>query len=70
MSFNKRYVSEETIRETIKNEDSLKKLFSSDAIIFVDDFSTKVYELLINKNTPEKDVVKFIEGKKIKKNKK
>jgi len=66
MGFNTRYVSEETIMRTIKNEDSLKRLFSSDAIIFLDEFSTKVYDSLKN-GFSEKEIIKSLKYEKRKK---
>jgi len=43
MSFNKRFVNKETIRIYLDNGMGLKKLFDTDAIIFLDKNSTKVY---------------------------
>lgn len=43
MSFNKRYVNKETIKIYINNGLGLKKLFNADAIIFLDEISSKVY---------------------------
>ena len=43
MSFNKRFVNKETIRIYLDNGIGLKKLFDTDAIIFLDKKSTKVY---------------------------
>jgi len=43
MSFNKRYVNKETIEIYINNGLGLKKLFNTDAIIFLDKISSKVY---------------------------
>jgi len=67
MGFNKRYVSKETILQTVENKDSLVRLFSSDAIILMDNFSTKIYNLLNNKGLKEKEVVKIIKDGKRKK---
>ena len=61
MGFNIRYVSKETILTTVENKNSLKKLFSKDAIILVDNFATKIYNLL-NEGTKEKDVIKMIKN--------
>jgi len=64
MGFNKRYVSKETIFQTLENKDSLIKLFSSDAIILMDKFSSKIYKLL-NDGMKEKEVIKIIkDGRK------
>jgi len=67
MGFNKRYVSKETILQTVENKDSLVRLFSSDAIILMDNFSTKIYNLLNNKGLKESEVVKIIKDGKRKK---
>jgi len=64
MGFNKRYVSKETIVQTVENKTSLIQLFSSDAIILMDKFSSKIYKLL-NDGMKEKDVIKIIkDGRK------
>jgi hypothetical protein len=64
MGFNKRYVSKETIFQTLENKDSLIRLFSSDAIILMDKFSSKIYKLL-NDGMKEKEVIKIIkDGRK------
>jgi hypothetical protein len=44
MGFNKRFVDREIIMENLENDWPLSKLFSSDALIFLDNFSTKIYE--------------------------
>lgn len=62
MGFNLRYVSKETILETLKNDESILKLFSNDAIIFEDDFSTEIHSLLM-KGVKEKEVIKVIKEK-------
>ena len=43
MSINKRFVNKETIKIYLNNGVGLKKLFDTDAIIFLDKKSTKVY---------------------------
>jgi hypothetical protein len=43
MSINKRFVNKETIKIYLDNGVGLKKLFDTDAIIFLDKKSTKVY---------------------------
>jgi hypothetical protein len=43
MSINKRFVSKETIKLYLDSGIGLKKLFETDAIIFLDKKSTKVY---------------------------
>ena len=67
MGFNKRYVSKETIIETVKNNSSLERLFSSDAIILMDNYSTKIFNLL-KKGTKEKEVIKLIKNEQGTKN--
>ena len=44
MGFNKRFVDKEIIMESLDNDWPLSKLFSSDALIFLDNFSTNIYE--------------------------
>lgn len=44
MGFNKRFVDREIIMESLDNDWPLSKLFSSDALIFLDNFSTNIYE--------------------------
>ena len=63
MGFNKRYVSKETIFSTVENKTSLIQLFSSDAIILMDKFSSKIFKLL-NEGMKEKDVIKIIKDGK------
>lgn len=43
MSFNKRFINKETIKIYMNNGLGLKKLFNADAIIFLDEISSKVY---------------------------
>jgi|JI9StandDraft_1071089.scaffolds.fasta_scaffold912712_2 uncharacterized protein (DUF2164 family) len=43
MGFNKRFINKETINIYLKNGLSLEKLFNSDAVIFLDKISSKVY---------------------------
>jgi viroplasmin and RNaseH domain-containing protein len=45
MGFSKRFVSSETIHKTLKSGDSLKKLFSADSILFMDNKATEIYKL-------------------------
>lgn len=45
MGFNKRLVSSETIYNTLKNGDSLKRLFLADSILFMDNTATEIYKL-------------------------
>lgn len=45
MGFSKRFVSSETIYNTLKNGDSLKRLFLADSILFMDNTATEIYKL-------------------------
>ena len=64
MGFNKRFVSEETIMTQINKKEKLSKLFNSDAFIFSDSFSTKVYELFSN-GIEDKIIISMIKDGKI-----
>jgi hypothetical protein len=66
MGFNKRFVSEETIMGQIKNKQKLSKLFTDDAFIFLDKFSTEVYTLF-NEGVEDKILIKMIQDGKIQK---
>jgi len=61
MGFNLRYLSKEKILETLENNDSLVKLFTNDAIILEDDFSTEVHNLL-SKGVKEEEVINIIKN--------
>ena len=66
MGFNKRYVSVETLSHIIENENDLIRYFkNADALIFIDDISREVYNLVVEKKS-YKHLIKKI--KKIKKN--
>lgn len=67
MGFNTRYVSEETIQQTIKNDNSLSRLFSSDAIIFMDNYSTKVFDLF-KEGLSEKEIINSLKNEQRAKN--
>jgi hypothetical protein len=45
MGFNKRLVSKETIETTLNNRNSLSDLFKADAVIFMDEIASTVYQL-------------------------
>lgn len=62
MGFNKRFVSIETIKTAFENNQPLGKLFDSDAVIFMDDFSSDVYKML-NNGISETEVKKTIYGR-------
>lgn len=61
MSFNKRFVDKERILEILNEKESLSKLFSADAYIFLDDISSKVFDLYVN-GTSDKDIEKIIKN--------
>lgn len=65
MGFNKRVVSKNVIEEAIKSEKSLKSLFKADAVIVMDNVSTKVHELLSN-GTEEREVIKLFQNGELK----
>ena len=63
MGFNKRYVSIETLSHIIENENDLIRYFkNADALIFIDDISREVYNLVVEKKSYKHLI------KKIKKN--
>jgi hypothetical protein len=64
MGFNKRIVTLENIKEFLKNEYSLSKVFSADALIFTDDASTKIFKLY-EKGVEDKKILKMIENGEI-----
>lgn len=43
MGFNIRYIDKEKILQFLNEKEPLSKLFSSDALIFLDDISSEVY---------------------------
>jgi hypothetical protein len=51
------------ILSAVNNNTTLKKLFNADAIIFLDDYSAKVYNLF-TQGMNEKDIFKTLENKK------
>jgi hypothetical protein len=63
MGFNKRFISEETISNTLKNGDSLKRLFSADALLFMDNKASEVYQLY-QQGLSDTNIKLFIDGKK------
>lgn len=48
MSFNKKIINKEKLFEALKNDVSLKKLFSADSLIFKDDLVYYAYQLFKN----------------------
>ena len=63
MGFNKRFISEETISNTLKNGDSLKRLFSADSLLFMDNKASEVYQLY-QQGMSDTNINLFIDGKK------
>lgn len=47
MGFHKRYINSENLLNLLKNDESLKKIFNADALIFIDNLSEKIYQLHI-----------------------
>lgn len=64
MGFNKRFLDKERIMLSLDNKEPLSKLFSADAFIFMDDFSSKIYEHF-KKGAKDKEIRKLIENDKI-----
>lgn len=64
MGFNKRFVDKEKVMISFDNKEPLSKLFSADALIFMDDFSSKVYNHF-KKGTKDKEIKKLIDNDKI-----
>ena len=63
MGFNKRYVSIETLSHIIENENDLIRYFkNADALIFIDDISREVYNLVVEKKS-YKHLIKKIKKK-------
>jgi hypothetical protein len=63
MGFNKRYVSVETLSHIIENENDLIRYFkNADALIFIDDISREVYDLVMEKKS-YKHLIKKIKTK-------
>lgn len=65
MGFNKRFLDKERIMVSLDNKEPLSKLFSADAFIFMDDFSSKIYEHF-KKGAKDKEIKKLIQNDKIK----
>lgn len=63
MGLNKRFISEETISNTLKNGYSLKRLFSADALLFMDNKASEVYQLY-QQGLSDTNIKLFIDGKK------
>jgi hypothetical protein len=61
MGFNKRFVKLEDIKEFLKNDYPLSKVFSTDAIIFIDEVSTKIFKLH-GKGISDAEILKMIKN--------
>lgn len=55
MGFNKRYISKNNIETFLNGGVTLKSLFKADALIFMDNESSKVFEWY-NKGASEKEI--------------
>ena len=55
MGFNKRYISKNNIETFLNGGETLKTLFKADALIFMDNESSKVFEWY-NKGASEKEI--------------
>ena len=64
MGFNKRFVKLEDVKEFLKNDYPLSKVFSADAIIFVEKASTKIFKLY-GEGVEDKEISKMIKNGKI-----
>ena len=63
MGFNKRMIDKNHILSAVNNNTPLKKLFNADAIIFLDKYSSEVYELF-TQGMDDKDIFKKLENQK------
>ena len=64
MGFNKRFVKLDNVKEFLKNNYPLSKVFSVDALIFTDEASTKVFKLY-QKGFEDKEILKIIKNGEI-----
>lgn len=64
MGFNKRFVKLDNVKEFLKNDYPLSKVFSADAFIFTDEESTKVFKLH-EKGIEDKEILKMIDDEEI-----
>ena len=62
MGFNKRFVKLDNVKEFLKNDYPLSKVFSADALIFTDE--AKVFKLH-EKGVEDKEILKMIEDGEI-----
>ena len=61
MGFHKRFINKENTKRALDNK-TLNKLYKSDALVFDDKFSSKVYELY-NKGLTEDKILKKLNKK-------
>jgi hypothetical protein len=59
MGFNKRFVTSETIKTYLEGDNNLKSLFKADALIFMDNQSSKVYEMY-QKGLSDNEIKQFL----------
>ena len=59
MSFNKKFIDKEKITNYIDNGSKLSDLFNSDAIIFLDETSSKVYDWYVKGLTEDEIKLKL-----------
>lgn len=64
MGFNKKFVKLDNVKEFLKNNYPLSKVFSVDALIFTDEASTKVFKLY-QKGVEDKEILKMIKNGEI-----
>lgn len=64
MGFNKKFVKLDNVKEFLKNNYPLSKVFSVDALIFTDEASTKVFKLY-QKGVQDKEILKMIKNGEI-----
>ena len=64
MGFNKRFVKLDNVKEFLKNNYPLSKVFSVEALIFTDEASTKVFKLY-EKGVEDKEILKMIKNGEI-----
>ncbi len=60
MGFNKRFISEVTIKKYLSENKPLSKLFSSDSLIFTDKLSSKVFDIY-NQGGSDTEIKKILE---------
>jgi len=63
MGLNKHFVTKETIEFQIINKKPIKELFDINALIFMDDISKKVYQMICD-NISEIEIINFFNQNK------